>query len=83
MTSRWTARIRDFAHGANGTITASSRKTARRDRTASHYEFASHRWMATMKRSRRRGYEWALAGRISNTNAISLAAKPTTRMVEK
>ena len=33
----------DFAHGANGTITARWRKTARRGRIASHYEFASHR----------------------------------------
>jgi hypothetical protein len=33
----------EFAHGANGTITTSTCKTARRRRIASHYEFASHR----------------------------------------
>jgi len=33
----------EFAHGANGSITASACKTARRGRFASHYEFATHR----------------------------------------
>ena len=33
----------DFAHTANGTITAGAYKTARRRRIASHYEFALHR----------------------------------------
>lgn len=32
-----------IAHGANGTITASACKTARRGRIPSHYEFASYR----------------------------------------
>ena len=31
-----------FAHEANGSITASTRKTAQRGRIAPHYEFASH-----------------------------------------
>jgi hypothetical protein len=33
----------EFAHGANGTITAGNCKTARRGRIASHYEFAIHK----------------------------------------
>ena len=33
----------EFAHGANGTITASACKTARRGRIASNYEFATDR----------------------------------------
>lgn len=32
----------DFTHRANRTITAGTRKTARRVRIASHYEFATH-----------------------------------------
>jgi len=31
-----------FAHGANGTVTASACKTAQRGQIASHYEFATH-----------------------------------------
>src|SRR5882672_6633980 len=34
-----------FAHGANGTITTGTCKTARRRRIASHCEFAPHRYM--------------------------------------
>src|SRR5216683_5894017 len=33
-----------FAHGANGTITTGTCKTARRRRIASHCEFAPHRY---------------------------------------
>jgi hypothetical protein len=32
----------DFTHRATRTITASTRKTARRVRITSHYEFATH-----------------------------------------
>ena len=34
-----------FAHGANGTITTGTCKTARRRRIASHCEFAPHRML--------------------------------------
>ena len=34
----------DFTHRANRTKTASTCKTARRARTASHYGFATHKW---------------------------------------
>jgi hypothetical protein len=33
----------DFTHRANRTITAGTRKTARRVRIASHHEFATHK----------------------------------------
>jgi hypothetical protein len=37
----------DFTHRADRTITAGTRKTARRVRIASHYEFATHTgWQA-------------------------------------
>lgn len=42
----------EFAHGANGTITVSACKTARRVRIASHYEFATHRTHAKLDAGR-------------------------------
>src|ERR1700680_8687 len=40
-----------FAHGANGTITAGTCKTARRRRIASHCEFAPHTFKADPSKS--------------------------------
>jgi len=50
VTSKVDGEDEEVAHGANGTTTASARKTAPHRRIPSYYEFASYRMNSLMYR---------------------------------